>query len=147
MIRLQLHLLFCFLEEIYGAETKIISMDFTGGAEIYDGLPEKLADLDIGILGINVIYWHFFCTFATHLYACIIYSFSFNFSDHLWSIYYASEEKIFKGLRSPCCSLSLSKPIAFTVTTSKVDLSVFSFLLTHTSKFRYFSGVVKCEML
>ena len=26
-------------------------MDFTGGAEIYDGLPEKLAGLDIGILG------------------------------------------------------------------------------------------------
>lgn len=26
-------------------------MDFTGGAEIYDGLGEKLAGLDIGILG------------------------------------------------------------------------------------------------
>ena len=46
-----LKLLFCFPEEIYGTETKIITMDFTGGAEIYDGLPEKLAGLDIGILG------------------------------------------------------------------------------------------------
>lgn len=26
-------------------------MDFTGGAEIYDGLGEKLTGLDIGILG------------------------------------------------------------------------------------------------
>ena len=26
-------------------------MDFSGGAEIYDGLAEKLAALDIGILG------------------------------------------------------------------------------------------------
>lgn len=26
-------------------------MDFTGGAEIYDGLRDKLAGLDIGILG------------------------------------------------------------------------------------------------
>lgn len=26
-------------------------MDFTGGADIYDGLGEKLAGLDIGILG------------------------------------------------------------------------------------------------
>ena len=26
-------------------------MDFTGGAEIYDGLAEKLAGLDVGILG------------------------------------------------------------------------------------------------
>ena len=43
--------MFCFPEEIYGTETKIITMDFTGGAEIYDGLPEKLAGLDIGILG------------------------------------------------------------------------------------------------
>ena len=57
------------------------------------------------------------------------------------------KKKTFKGLRSPCYSLSLSKPIAFTLTTSKVVSSVFSFLVTHTNKFRYFSGVVKCEML
>ena len=35
----------------YGTETKVISMDFSGGVEIYDGLEEKLADLNIGILG------------------------------------------------------------------------------------------------
>lgn len=40
-----------FTEEAYGTETKIIVMDFTGGAEIYDGLGDKLAGLDIGILG------------------------------------------------------------------------------------------------
>ena len=38
-------------EEAYGTETKIIVMDFTGGAEIYDGLGDKLAGLDIGVLG------------------------------------------------------------------------------------------------
>ena len=35
----------------YGTETKVISMDFSGGVEIYDGLEEKLAGLNIGILG------------------------------------------------------------------------------------------------
>ena len=44
-------LLYFSTEEAYGTETKIITMDFTGGAEIYDGLAEKLAGLDIGILG------------------------------------------------------------------------------------------------
>ncbi|CAH3172430.1 unnamed protein product [Porites lobata] len=47
------------LKEIYGTETKIITMDFTGGAEIYDGLPEKLAGLDIGILVNNVGVSHY----------------------------------------------------------------------------------------
>ena len=44
-----------FAEEAYGTESKIIVMDFTGAADIYDGLGEKLAGLDIGILG------EFFC--------------------------------------------------------------------------------------
>ena len=35
----------------YGTETKVISMDFSGGAVIYEGLEEKLAGLNIGILG------------------------------------------------------------------------------------------------
>ena len=35
----------------YGTETKVISMDFSGGAEIYEGLEKKLAGLNIGILG------------------------------------------------------------------------------------------------
>jgi len=43
--------MFQFAEEAYGTESKIIVMDFTGGADIYDGLGEKLAGLDIGILG------------------------------------------------------------------------------------------------
>ena len=43
--------MFQFAEEAYGTESKIIVMDFTGGADIYDGLEEKLAGLDIGILG------------------------------------------------------------------------------------------------
>ena len=38
-------------EEAYGTESKIIVMDFTGAADIYDGLAEKLAGLDVGILG------------------------------------------------------------------------------------------------
>ena len=63
--------MFCFPEEIYGTETKIITMDFTGGAEIYDGLPEKLAGLDIGILG-KWSYGHCFVqSFITHLSTCI----------------------------------------------------------------------------
>ena len=32
-------------------------MDFTGGAEIYDGLGEKLAGLDIGILGEDSVWF------------------------------------------------------------------------------------------
>lgn len=40
----------CFTEEAYGTESKIITMDFIGGADIYDGLEQKLAGLDIGIL-------------------------------------------------------------------------------------------------
>lgn len=43
--------MFHFAEEVYGTESKIIVMDFTGGADIYDGLGEKLAGLEIGILG------------------------------------------------------------------------------------------------
>ena len=43
--------MFLFAEEVYGTESKVIVMDFTGGADIYDGLAEKLAGLDIGILG------------------------------------------------------------------------------------------------
>ena len=43
--------MFQFAEEAYGTESKIIVMDFNGGADIYDGLGEKLAGLDIGILG------------------------------------------------------------------------------------------------
>jgi hypothetical protein len=31
-------------------KTKVIAMDFSNGAEIYDGLDEKLGSLDIGIL-------------------------------------------------------------------------------------------------
>jgi len=31
-------------------ETKIIEMDFSNGAEKYEGMEEKLAGLDIGIL-------------------------------------------------------------------------------------------------
>ena len=34
----------------------MISMDFSGGVEIYDGLEEKLAGLDIGILGEFTVY-------------------------------------------------------------------------------------------
>ena len=43
--------MFQFAEEAYGTESKIIVMDFNGGADIYDDLGEKLAGLDIGILG------------------------------------------------------------------------------------------------
>ena len=43
--------MFQFSEEAYGSESKIIVMDFTGGTDIYNGLGEKLAGLDIGILG------------------------------------------------------------------------------------------------
>ena len=43
--------MFQLSEEAHGTESKIIVMDFTGGADIYDGLGEKLASLDIGILG------------------------------------------------------------------------------------------------
>ena len=43
--------MFQFAEEAYGTESKIIVMDFNGGADIYDGLGENLAGLDIGILG------------------------------------------------------------------------------------------------
>ena len=43
--------MFHFAEETYGTESKIIVMDFTGGADIYDGLGERFAGLDIGILG------------------------------------------------------------------------------------------------
>jgi len=47
------------LKEVYGTESKIIVMDFTGGADIYDGLGEKLAGLDIGILVNNVGVSHY----------------------------------------------------------------------------------------
>lgn len=47
------------LKEAYGSESKIIVMDFTGGADIYDGLGEKLTGLDIGILVNNVGVSHY----------------------------------------------------------------------------------------
>ena len=44
--------MFQFAEEAYGTESKIIVMDFTGGADIYDGFrTENLLVIDIGILG------------------------------------------------------------------------------------------------
>lgn len=55
----KLELLATELKEAYGTETKIIVMDFTGGAEIYDGLRDKLAGLDIGILVNNVGVSHY----------------------------------------------------------------------------------------
>ncbi|XP_068706685.1 very-long-chain 3-oxoacyl-CoA reductase-like isoform X2 [Montipora foliosa] len=54
------------LSVAHGTETKIISMDFTGGAEIYKGLDEKLAGLDIGILVNNVGVSHY-PEFFTHM--------------------------------------------------------------------------------
>ncbi|XP_067052527.1 very-long-chain 3-oxoacyl-CoA reductase-B-like isoform X2 [Acropora muricata] len=50
----------------YGTETKVISMDFSGGVEIYDGLEEKLAGLNIGILVNNVGVSHY-PEFFTHM--------------------------------------------------------------------------------
>lgn len=55
----KLEMLAADLKEAYGTETKIIVMDFTGGAEIYDGLGDKLAGLDIGILVNNVGVSHY----------------------------------------------------------------------------------------
>ena len=37
-------------EQKYGHEVRIISVDFSGGMEIYPDLAEQLQDLDIGIL-------------------------------------------------------------------------------------------------
>lgn len=54
----------CFTESVYKVKTKVIAMDFSGGAEIYDGLDEKLDGLDIGILSmlmekINFLYYSY----------------------------------------------------------------------------------------
>ncbi|KAH8338883.1 hypothetical protein KR074_010023 [Drosophila pseudoananassae] len=38
----------------YGVEVRVIDVDFTGGAEIYDKIKEKTAGLDIGVLVNNV---------------------------------------------------------------------------------------------
>ncbi|KAH8331966.1 hypothetical protein KR067_005050, partial [Drosophila pandora] len=38
----------------YGVEVRVIDVDFTGGAEIYDKIQEKTAGLDIGVLVNNV---------------------------------------------------------------------------------------------
>lgn len=54
------------LKEAYGTESKIITMDFIGGADIYDGLEQKLAGLDIGILINNVGVSHY-PEFFTHM--------------------------------------------------------------------------------
>lgn len=54
------------LSVAYGTETKVISMDFSGGVEIYDGLEEKLAGLNIGILVNNVGVSHY-PEFFTHM--------------------------------------------------------------------------------
>ncbi|XP_031568031.1 very-long-chain 3-oxoacyl-CoA reductase-B-like [Actinia tenebrosa] len=42
------------IRSLYNVNTKIIVMDFSGGPEIYEGLEEKLKDLEIGILVNNV---------------------------------------------------------------------------------------------
>ena len=42
---------FLIPEELFNTESKVIVIDFSGGAEIYDGLEEKLAGLEIGVLG------------------------------------------------------------------------------------------------
>ena len=38
------------IEEQYGREVRIISVDFSGGMDIYPNLAEQLQDLDIGVL-------------------------------------------------------------------------------------------------
>ena len=38
------------IEQKYGREVRIISVDFSGGMDIYPNLAEQLQDLDIGIL-------------------------------------------------------------------------------------------------
>ncbi|XP_031563323.1 very-long-chain 3-oxoacyl-CoA reductase-B-like [Actinia tenebrosa] len=47
------------IKSVYKVKTKVIAMDFSGGAEIYDGLDEKLDGLDIGILINNVGVSHY----------------------------------------------------------------------------------------
>jgi len=42
-------------EERYGRESKVISVDFSGGQEIYTELANKLLGLDIGILGKGIL--------------------------------------------------------------------------------------------
>lgn len=43
----------------FGVSTKVIVMDFTGGVEVYQGLEEKVAGLEIGILVNNVGVSHY----------------------------------------------------------------------------------------
>ncbi|KAK3738848.1 hypothetical protein QZH41_015062, partial [Actinostola sp. cb2023] len=47
------------IQSVYKVETKIIEMDFSNGAEKYEGMEEKLAGLDIGILINNVGVSHY----------------------------------------------------------------------------------------
>jgi len=40
-----------YTEEKYGRDTLVISVDFSGGMEIYNMIKDQLKTLDIGILG------------------------------------------------------------------------------------------------
>ena len=45
----------CFCaEERYGRECRVVSVDFSGGQDIYEELSKKLLGLDIGVLGKGV---------------------------------------------------------------------------------------------
>ena len=43
------------IEEKYGREVRIIPVDFSDGFEIYAQIAEKLQDLDIGVLGEELV--------------------------------------------------------------------------------------------
>jgi len=45
-------------EEKYSREVRIIAVDFLDGLEIYPQIAENLQDLDIGILGEDIIDFH-----------------------------------------------------------------------------------------
>ena len=46
------HSIFHFIsEEKFGRVTRVISVDFSGGLDIYTMIGDQLNDLDIGVLG------------------------------------------------------------------------------------------------
>ncbi|KAK3729469.1 hypothetical protein QZH41_019789 [Actinostola sp. cb2023] len=100
----------------YNVQTRIIVMDFSGGHEIYEGLGDKLKDLEIGILG-EKLCWYPLCNVSNN-YVLIKYC----IYNHAW------KKGVIVNVSSMCGVMPM--PLIATYSATKAFVDFFSRCLT-----------------